>query len=210
MPDGVRDDSLPPCSASSAELRKRQEKSQPQGTEYCFPVHRGSGCTPRITGNRGELTTRNTVSRTSAVAGRTRLPWGRRERRPDGSAAGGHENFFQAPHRLSERPATCHPASPDARSREPSPCSDRSGNARAVSHSEGLQDRASGVRGGWVRCASGRHRRRLTMRMSMRLPSKNFSWPLTASAPSAQPDVPRPMSNPKRSRFSSVPSVPSG
>jgi hypothetical protein len=31
-----------------------------------------------------------------------------------------------------------------------------------------------------------------------RVPSKKRGWPLTASAPSAQPYVPRPMSNPKR------------
>jgi hypothetical protein len=67
------------------------------------------------------ITTRNTVSRTSAVAGRTRLLWGPRERQTDGSAAGGHPHFFQAPHCRQQRPAACHPASPDARSREPSP-----------------------------------------------------------------------------------------
>ena len=39
-----------------------------------FLVHRGWGCTPRIAGCRGEFTTRNTVSRTSAVAGRTSFP----------------------------------------------------------------------------------------------------------------------------------------
>jgi hypothetical protein len=64
-----------------------------------FSVHRGLGCTPCIAEKRGELTTRNTVSCTSAIAGRTKLPWGRRERQPDGSAAGGHGKFFEAtPH----------------------------------------------------------------------------------------------------------------
>ena len=58
---------------------------------------------------RGELTTRDTVSRTSAVAWHTKLPWGRRERQPDGSAAGGHPHFFRELHRLPERPATHHP-----------------------------------------------------------------------------------------------------
>jgi hypothetical protein len=47
--------------------------------------------------NRGESTTRNAVSRTSAVPGRTKLSWGRRERQPDGTAAGGHPHFFRGP-----------------------------------------------------------------------------------------------------------------
>ena len=131
----------------------------------------------------GEFTTRNTVSRTSAVAGRTKLPWGRRERQADGSAAGGHPHFFRELHRLPERPATHHPASPDARSREPSPSHDRGANAPALSRSETLQDRASGIRGGWVRCASGRHRRRRMMGMSMGGPQKMRMAPCRASPP---------------------------
>jgi hypothetical protein len=63
-----------------------------------------SGCTPRIAGIRGELTTGNTVSRTSALAGRAKLPWRRRERQPDGSAAGGHPHFFGNPRVLRSAP----------------------------------------------------------------------------------------------------------
>ena len=37
---------------------------------------------------------------------------------------------------------------------------------------------------------------------------KNFPWPRTASAPSAQPDVPRPMSNPKRGSAPPAPGLP--
>src|SRR3712207_7566525 len=34
----------------------------------------------------------------SAVAGRAKLPWGRRERQSDGSTEGGHENFRSEEH----------------------------------------------------------------------------------------------------------------
>ena len=57
---------------------------------------------------------------TSAVAGRTRLPWGRRERQTDGSAAGGHPHFFRNSIVFRSAPQPAIPASPDARSREPS------------------------------------------------------------------------------------------
>jgi hypothetical protein len=57
----------------------------------------------------GELTTRDTVSGSSAVAWHTRLPWGCRERQRDGSAAGGHENFFQEPIVFRSGTAACHP-----------------------------------------------------------------------------------------------------
>jgi hypothetical protein len=46
---------------------------------------------------------RDTVSCTSAGAGRTGLPWGRQERQADGSPAGGHPRFFWQP--LSRRSA---------------------------------------------------------------------------------------------------------
>jgi hypothetical protein len=42
----------------------------------------------------GELTTHDTVSGTPAAARRTKLPWGCRERQPDGRAAGSHPHFF--------------------------------------------------------------------------------------------------------------------
>jgi hypothetical protein len=74
-------------------------KLEGQASEFCHPsffaVLRGSGCTPRIGWWR--FTTRETASRASAVAGRTKLPWRRRERQPDGSTAGGHPHFFGDP-----------------------------------------------------------------------------------------------------------------
>jgi hypothetical protein len=42
--------------------------------------------------------------RASAVAGRTKLPWRRRERQPDGSTAGGHPHFFGNPRVLRSAP----------------------------------------------------------------------------------------------------------
>jgi hypothetical protein len=137
------------------------------------------------------LTTRNTVSRTSAVAGRTRLPWRRRERQTDGSAAGGHPHFFQAPHCRQQRLAACHPASPDARSREPSPRTTAAGTRRP-SRVPGIRKIAHQV---FVKAGSGA----LPAASSPAdagderegVSSKKFSWPLTASASSAQPDVRR-------------------
>ena len=79
---------------------------------------------------RGELTTRDTVSHTSAVAGRTRLPWGRRERQTDGSAAGGHPRFFRNSIVFRSAPQPTIPASPDARSRKPSPRTTAAGMRR--------------------------------------------------------------------------------
>jgi hypothetical protein len=73
----------------------------------------------------------STVSCTSAVAGRTKLPWGRRERQPDGSAAGGHENFFPELPVFRSAPHPTIPASPDARSREPSPRTAAAGTGAA-------------------------------------------------------------------------------
>jgi hypothetical protein len=75
----------------------RQAGGHPLLSPLKHPDHRGFRCTPRITGNGGKFPTRDTVSRTSAVAGRTTLPLGRRERKTDGSAAGGHPHFFRNP-----------------------------------------------------------------------------------------------------------------
>ena len=83
------------------------------------------------------------------------------------------------------------PASPDARSRDPSPPHDRGGNAPAFSRSETSQDRASGVRGGWVRCASGSRRRRRMMGRSMRGSLKKRGW-LPAALPPPYPPLASP------------------
>jgi hypothetical protein len=60
-------------------------------------VHRGFRCTPRMAGSGGGFTMRDTVSCTSAGAGRTELPRGRRERQADGSPAEGHPHFSGTP-----------------------------------------------------------------------------------------------------------------
>jgi hypothetical protein len=83
--------------------------------------HRGSWSHAASRGNRGELTTRDTVSGHTGLAPRATLSWRCRERHPDGSAAEGHEKFFRSPWGFRSGFATCHPASPDARSGEPSP-----------------------------------------------------------------------------------------
>jgi hypothetical protein len=82
--------------------------------------HRGFCCTPRITGNGGELATRNTVSRTSAVGAARQASLGTSGTADGWTRGRGPSAFFQAPHCRQQRPAACHPASPDARSREPS------------------------------------------------------------------------------------------
>ena len=59
-------------------------------------VHRGSGCKVRVTLSKGEMT-RDAVKwcqGTAAGRGRPTRAWMRRERQGDGSAAGGHVNFF--------------------------------------------------------------------------------------------------------------------
>jgi hypothetical protein len=53
----------------------------------------GFGRKPRVNRWRGHHA-RRPYPYTSAVAGRTKLPWRRRERQPDRSAAGGHPHFF--------------------------------------------------------------------------------------------------------------------
>jgi hypothetical protein len=83
-----------------------------------------------------------------------RLPWRRRQRQTDGSAAGGHVNFFQEHLCRRSTPQPTIPASPDARSREPGPSHDCGGSGPAPSRTGTLQDRASGVRESRVRCAS--------------------------------------------------------
>ena len=83
-------------------------------------VHRGFGC-PRASPETMADSSRVAPCRTSAVAGRTKLPWRRRERQSDGSATGGPSAFFRGTPSFPERPATGHPASPDARSRRPCP-----------------------------------------------------------------------------------------
>jgi hypothetical protein len=124
-------------------------------------VHRGIGCTPRIARKRGELTTRNTVSRPSAVARRTRLVWGRRERQTDGNTAGDHEDF-QEPHCLPERPQPgirLHlmrdPVNPAPRTTTAEPA--------GLSRSGTSPDRHQV----FVEAGSGRHRCRLMTGMSM-------------------------------------------
>jgi hypothetical protein len=136
------------------------------------------------------LTTRNTVSRTSVVAGRTTLPWGRRERQRDGSAAGGHSHFFRHPIAAKSAPQSAirlhlmrDPVSlPLARPRE---------RAGPLAFREFARSR--------IRCSwrLGPVRFRLASSLADAgdehegVSSKKFSWPLTASAPSAQPDVRR-------------------
>ena len=87
----------------------------------------GGWSTTPYTADGGELTTCNTVSSHVGHAGRTGLFRGCRERQTDGSAAGGHVNFFQEHLCRRSAPAPCHPASPDARSREPGPSHGRGG-----------------------------------------------------------------------------------
>jgi hypothetical protein len=142
----------------------------------------------------GELTTGETLSRTPAVAGRTKLP--RRERQTDGSAAGGHPHFFGNPIVFQGAPQPAIRLIP-MRDLVNRPISRPQRERAACSRAYTLQDRASGVRGGWVRCASGVHRRRRMVGMRRGVLSKKRGWPLTASAPSAQPDVPHPNVQPE-------------
>jgi hypothetical protein len=91
-------------------------------------VHRGLGCTPRI-------------SRWRAHHAQHRVPHVRRGGahkaflKTSGTAAGwkrgrGPSAFFREPHGLPERPGTRHSASPDARSREPSDLTTPAGTRR--------------------------------------------------------------------------------
>jgi hypothetical protein len=74
------------------------------------------------------FTKRDTVSCASAGAGRTGLPWGRRERQVDGSPAEGHPRFFQEHLHRRSAPQPTIPASPDVRSGEPSSRANPCGN----------------------------------------------------------------------------------
>jgi hypothetical protein len=151
--------------------------------------------------NGGELTTCNTVSRTSVVAGRTKLPWRRRERHPVGSTAEGHPHFFREPQGL---PGPPQPAIRLHLMRDLVSCP----LARPRRERAGLlacrHFQRSRIRCSW-RLGPVRFRQASSQTndgMSMGAPRKNLPWPLAASAPSAQPDVPRPMSNPKREKRS--------
>jgi hypothetical protein len=77
-------------SAGGIRIRTRRSPAR----KSCFVVHRGCSCTPHMAGSGDGFTMRGTVSCASAGAGRTGLPWGRRQRQADGSAAGGHPHFF--------------------------------------------------------------------------------------------------------------------
>ena len=80
--------------------------------------------------------------------------------------------FRQHLSRLSA-PRLTIPASPDAPSREPSPRRTAAGTPPASSRSQASQDRASGLRGGGIRRACGRHcRRRMVGRSLMGYPQK--------------------------------------
>jgi hypothetical protein len=106
----------------------------------------------------GDLTTRHALSGTSTVAGRAKLPWSHRERQPDASAAEGHPHFSGTPilFHSATRAAIRLYLMRDLVARPiPRPQRERAGISRA----ETSQDRASGVRGGRVQCAWGRHRR---------------------------------------------------
>jgi hypothetical protein len=93
---------------------------------------------------------------TSAVAGRSTRSWGCRERWKDRSAAGGHPHFFQRHLSRLSTPRLTIPASPDARSREPSPRARPPRTLPAFLRAQASQDRASGLRGVRLRCACGR------------------------------------------------------
>ena len=157
-----------------------------------FGVHRRFGCTPRITGNPWRVHhAQHRVPARRPWRGAPGFPGERRERQTDGSAAGGHPHFFRQPHRLPERPATHHPASPDARSREPSPGTSAAGTRRPfraprvckIAH-QMLVEAGSGA-------LPGRHRRRRMIGMSTDehegVPSKNADGPLPCVLPRTRP-----------------------
>src|SRR5829696_8439302 len=105
-------DSPPPISAAAAGaggfafqgIKPLQDGKMSGVTVYglpycsaCFLVaHRGLGCKLRVTLSRGGMT-RDAVEwcqGTAVGGGCSTRAWMRRERQRDGSAAGGHENFF--------------------------------------------------------------------------------------------------------------------
>jgi hypothetical protein len=119
-------------------------------------IHRRFRCTPRIGEAVAGFTMRDTVSCASVGAGRTGLPWGPRERQTDGSSAGGHPRFF-----WNTFPAAA-PRSPPFRlhpMRDPANhplARTPAGTPPAFSPAQASRDRASGIRGGRLRCACGR------------------------------------------------------
>jgi hypothetical protein len=153
-------------------------------------VHRGFRCTPRMAGSGGGFTMRETVSCTSAGAGCTGLPWGRRERQADGSPAAGHPHFF-----WNTFPAAA-PRGPPFRlhpMRDPANrplAGTSSGTPPAFSRVQASPDRASGIRGGRLRSACGRRSAPGRGRgWRDRYLPKNSHGPLPRFHPSAVPDA---------------------
>ena len=103
----------------------------------------------------GGFTMRDTVSCASAGTGRTRLPWGCRERQLAGARQGAIRIFF-----WNTFPAAA-PRGPPFRLRPMRDPANRplartpAGTPPAVSRAQASPDRASGVRGGRLRCACG-------------------------------------------------------
>jgi hypothetical protein len=153
-------------------------------------VHRGFRCTPRMAGSGGGFTMRDTVSCTSAGAGRTGLPWGRRERQADGKPGRGSSAFFLK--HLSRRspPRLTIPASSDARSREPSPRANLFGNAPGLLAGPGFA--RSRIGGSW-RPAPAHLRQEVGAGLGRgwrdRYLPKNSHGPLPRFHPSAVPDA---------------------
>ena len=125
-----------------------QIDEEPKITPIKKAAHRGFGCTPRVAGNRGELTTRNTVSPHVGCGGTHKASLGDVGNGSRVEARQGAIRIFSGnPIVFRSAPQPAIPASPDARSREPSSRTITAGTP-AFSRSETLQDRASGVRGG--------------------------------------------------------------
>ena len=133
-------------------------------------------------------------------------------RRASETAAGwkrgrGPSAFFRETQGRPQRAAARHSASPDARSREPSPRSTGAGTRTGLLARRHFQ--RSRIRCSWrlgpvrFRQASSRADDGDEHGFPKKLP-----WPLTASAPSARPDVPRPISNPKRGSAPPAPGMP--
>jgi hypothetical protein len=145
-----------------------------------------------MAGSGGGLTMRDTVSCTSAGAGRTELPWGRRERQADGSPAEGHPRFFWNTFPAAAPPQPTIPASSDARSREPSPRATSSGTPPAFSRAQASPDRASGGRGGGSgSLAAGGRRRAGDEDGGTGISPKILMAPCRASIPLPFPTRPR-------------------
>src|SRR5215217_1795937 len=114
-------------------------------------VHRGSGCKLRVTLSRGEMT-RDAVEwcqGTAVGGGCSTRAWTRRERQRDGSAAGGHENFWGDTY-----PAILVPSpAPTSCASEPEPASTKTRCAiwRSLGPREGRGRSRRGSREGTVR-----------------------------------------------------------